>query len=57
MELDLNKLNVEYEKKIKELDDYISNPNNDYLSEEAENIRAEIYKLQDKIDLLQKGKM
>ena len=39
--------------KQKELEDYVLNINNDYLSEEAEQMRAEIYDLQDNINKME----
>lgn len=55
MNINIEKLKQELEQKYKELDEYIETYK-DYLSNEADNIRKEIYRLQDKIKLLEKAK-
>lgn len=48
-------LNKQLEEKIQKLDEYVSDTKNDIFSEKTENLRREIYELQDKIDILQRG--
>ena len=45
-------LNKQLEEKRQQLDEYVSDLKNDIFSEEAEDLRKEIYELQDKIDEL-----
>ena len=49
----IEELKHKLELKVKELDDYIET-HKDYLSDEAESIRKEIYELQDKIKLFER---
>jgi len=51
--MNLEKLEQKLKDKLDELDQYISNPTNDIFSDQAENIRKEIYKLQGWINLLE----
>lgn len=50
----IEELKHKLELKVKELDDYIE-AHKDYLSDEAESIRKEIYELQDKIKLFERA--
>lgn len=50
----IEELKHKLELKVKELDDYIET-HKDYLSDEAESIRKEIYELQDKIKLFERA--
>jgi len=51
--MNLEKLEQKLKDKLDELDQYISNPTNDIFSDQAENIRQEIYKLQGWVNLLE----
>jgi len=51
--MNLEKLEQKLKDKLDELDQYISNPTNDIFSDQAENIRKEIYKIQGWINLLE----
>lgn len=53
--MELEKLKVELEKKEKRFEKkYVLNPNNNYLSDEAEQWRKEIFELRRKISFLEK---
>lgn len=52
MEEKLKILNSQLEEKEQQLEEYISNIKNNYLSDEAENLRKEIYDLVNKINIL-----
>lgn len=51
--MNLERLEQKLKDKLDELDQYISNPTNDIFSDQAENIRQEIYKLQGWVNLLE----